>query len=393
MREERLRVLYRLPAAAPGSAAAKGARTVDARAEAIALEQSVELPRAAVPGNVAAQGTVGEVESIEESAPGHFAVWVSYAAENAGNSLAQLLNVFFGNTSLQQDVTLADVELPPNLLARFAGPHFGIAGVRRLLAAERGPLTCTALKPVGLDASALADLCSRFAHAGIHVIKDDHSIAGQRHAPFSERVPLCAQAAARVADETGRPVLYAPHVSGAPATLHAQTALARDAGLRMVMIAPMLVGLPAFAEVVAAFPDMAFLAHPALGGAWRIAPELLFGKLFRLAGADGVIFVNYGGRFGYTPAQCQALAGGLRSQWGGLAPAFPVPSGGMTVARVTELLDFYGPDTMLLVSGDLFGGQPAASGALLDTRSRAFVRAARDRSASHHAPLQGGGTP
>ena len=145
-------------------------------------------------------------------------------------------------------------------------------------------------------------------------------------------------------------------------TLHRQTALARDAGLRMVMVAPMLVGLPAFAELVATFPDMAFLGHPALGGAWRIAPELLFGKLFRLAGADAVIFVNHGGRFGYTPAQCRSLADNLRNPWGGLAPAFPVPSGGMTVERVPEIVRFYGPDTLLLVSGDLFGGQSADAG-------------------------------
>ena len=45
---------------------------------------------------------------------------------------------------------------------------------------------------------------------------------------------------------------------------------------------------------------MAVLAHPSLGGI-RIAPELLFGKLYRLLGADAVIFTGYGGRFAYSP--------------------------------------------------------------------------------------------
>ena len=31
----------------------------------------------------------------------------------------------------------------------------------------------------------------------------------------------------------------------------------------------------------------------------------------------------------------------------------PVPAGGMTLARVDEILDFYGPDTMLLIGGNL----------------------------------------
>ena len=31
----------------------------------------------------------------------------------------------------------------------------------------------------------------------------------------------------------------------------------------------------------------------------------------------------------------------------------PVPVGGMTVERTPELLDFYGPDAMLLIGGNL----------------------------------------
>src|SRR5437763_9422689 len=37
----------------------------------------------------------------------------------------------------------------------------------------------------------------------------------------------------------------------------------------------------------------------------------------------------------------------------GLRPAVPVPAGGMTTARVGELLDFYGADVMLLIGGAL----------------------------------------
>ena len=31
----------------------------------------------------------------------------------------------------------------------------------------------------------------------------------------------------------------------------------------------------------------------------------------------------------------------------------PIPAGGMTLARTGEILDFYGPDTMLLIGGNL----------------------------------------
>ena len=42
------------------------------------------------------------------------------------------------------------------------------------------------IKPLGLPAPALADICYRFASGGIDIIKDDHSLSDQPVAPFSE---------------------------------------------------------------------------------------------------------------------------------------------------------------------------------------------------------------
>jgi ribulose-bisphosphate carboxylase large chain len=39
-----------------------------------------------------------------------------------------------------------------------------------------------------------------------------------------------------------------------------------------------------------------------------------------------------------------------------------VPAGGMTLARVPEMLDFYGPDVMLLIGGSLLAGGERAAG-------------------------------
>ena len=98
---------------------------------------------------------------------------------------------------------------------------------------------------------------------------------------------------------------------------------------------------------------MAFFAHPTLGGAARIAPDLLIGKLFRLLGADAVIFPNHGGRFGYSPDTCRRLAANATGANADLKPAIPVPAGGMTLARTPEMLDFYGRDVMVLIGGNL----------------------------------------
>ena len=95
---------------------------------------------------------------------------------------------------------------------------------------------------------------------------------------------------------------------------------------------------------------------------------MLIGKLFRLFGADAVIYPNHGGRFSYTPQECLDIAGSARGAWMHIRPALPVPAGGMTVERAPEMLDFYGNDTMLLIGGGLL----AAGDALLE-RTREFV--------------------
>jgi ribulose-bisphosphate carboxylase large chain len=114
------------------------------------------------------------------------------------------------------------------------------------------------------------------------------------------------------------------------------------------------------------------LAHPSLAGVARIAPPLLLGKLFRLFGADATIFPNAGGRFGYAPRLCAAIAAAARDPWHGLAPILPVPAGGMRVERVADLRRTYGDDAMLLIGGDLIAADDVGA------RARAFVAAVRE---------------
>jgi ribulose-bisphosphate carboxylase large chain len=212
-------------------------------------------------------------------------------------------------------------------------------------------------------------MCRTFALAGVDIVKDDHGIADQTYSPFAERVRACQAAIGEAVAASGKPAFYAPHLIGTPRILRDHARLARDAGVRVVLVAPMLVGLPAFRDLVDEFPEFVYLAHPSFGGAARLAPPVLFGKIFRLLGADAPIFVNYGGRFAYPPEECAELAAMARAPWGGLRPALPVPAGGMRLDRVDELLSFYGPDTMLLIGGNLL----LAEGEALLARAHEFV--------------------
>jgi ribulose-bisphosphate carboxylase large chain len=351
---------------------------IDERAEALAVEQSVECPMEAIHDARIREEIVARVASIEPAGDRCYRVDVRIAAQTVSDT-AQLINMVFGNCSLWDNVQLAGFALPPELLAGFAGPRHGTSGMRALLDAPRRPMTAAAMKPQGMRAEALAAMCGTLARAGVDVIKDDHGIANQAYAPFAERVRACQDAVRDAVAATGKPAFYAPHLIGTPGTLHAHARIARDEGVRVVLVAPMLVGLPAFRELVDAFPEFVYLAHPSFGGAARMTPAVLFGRLFRLLGADAPIFVNYGGRFAYPQDACGALADAARAPWGDLRPALPVPAGGMRLDRVDELLAFYGPDTMLLIGGNLL----IAEGDALLARAREFV--ARVEGAGAHA--------
>jgi len=225
--------------------------------------------------------------------------------------------------------------------------------LRRRVGAPARALTCSPLKPQGLPPAKLAELAARFARGGVDYIKDDHGLADQAYSPFAARVAAVAAALRAVERPGAATARYAPSLSGDLDAMRTQLAAARDVGVDTVLIAPMIVGLSNFHRLVREHPAVAFIAHPSMAGAARIAPAFLLGRLFRLLGADAVVFPNYGGRFGYSPDTCRALARAALDRRGGLRPCVPVPAGGMTTDRVPEMLDFYGADVMLLIGGAL----------------------------------------
>lgn len=347
---------------------------IEARAEGILLEQAVELPRSVLRDPFVLSDIVGQVNSIQEQETGVYRVTISHPAATAGNDPAQLLNVLFGNTSLQPDVLLEDVRLPQSLLRVLGGPKFGIAGIRQAVGIPKGVIASTALKPMGLSVERLASICRIFAEAGVDLIKDDHGLADHPFAPFKERVLACVAATREAAQKTGRQSLYVPNLIGTPSRVLEQLRFAQEAGVGGVMISPMLLGLPLLHEIVRSELKVPLLAHPSFGGALRISPEALLGRLFRWFGADAVIYPNYGGRFTYSKETCARLADLLRQDQDGLKPIFPVPAGGIKIGRLQETIDFYGDDVMLLIGGSLY--EAGSDEALLE-RAQQFVASVR----------------
>lgn len=339
----------------------------EARVNALRVEQTIEFPADLIPDDDVQREIVGRIESVDVVGSGLVRATVSYAVETTGFELPQLLNVLWGNSALLPGTRLVDFTFPDSLLERFAGPRFGVAGLRAMFDAPDRPLLATALKPMGLSAERLAQTAYELARGGMDMIKDDHSLANQPFAPFGERVSRCAEAVAKANEETGGNAIYMPSVNAPYHLLEQRVRTAVAAGAGGLLILP---GITSFDHMrhVASQDDVAvpIMGHPAFLGSYSASPEngiahhRLYGTLMRLAGADLSVFPNYGGRFSFTPDECRAIAVGLGEPLGDLAPALPAPGGGMTLDRVEEIKAFYGSDVALLIGGDLHRGDNLA---------------------------------
>ncbi len=332
------------------------------RADALLLEQTVELGRSALRDTPAAQRMVGRVEHVQELSKQIHRVTLLQPLAATADDPAQLLNVLFGNASLQPDVVLADVELPETAFDWLPGPRAGVQGLRALTGVTKRPLLAVALKPMGLGAEQLAALCRTFASAGIDLVKDDHGLADHAFCPFESRVEACLRAT------EGSRTVYVPNLIGTPERIGRQLEFARDAGARAVMLSPMVVGLPLLHHLASMTGGLPILAHPALAGVLRAEATVLLGKLFRWYGADAVIFPHAGGRFSFGMETCRELAETLRAPHPRIRPSFPVAAGGIQVEQIEKVVAFYGLDSILLIGGSLY-----EAGDELFERTRALV--------------------
>lgn len=332
------------------------------QAEEIALEQSVELPREALPDAATLmETTVGRVEALVSAKGGEgYLATLSYDQKLGDGQLPQLLNLLFGNISMLPGVRLVDLELPDTLVARFTGPKFGLDGLRSALGVHDRPLLATALKPRGAPLDVLTGIAHDFARAGGDLVKDDHTL-GDDFERFKTRVEACAEAVQRGNQAGGGHCRYFPHIIGPLNELERRLEFVLLNGLEGVLICPMIVGLETTRSLSDRYP-LVMMAHPALTGGFTVDPnhgiaqDLLLGTLFRLCGADISIFPNVGGRFPVTLDECLAIQTRLREPLGSLAPAWPSPAGGMGFDRLAEMGEAYGENAILLIGGSLLHG-------------------------------------
>jgi len=261
-------------------------------------------------------------------------VKLSFPLHNFGPSLPNLLATVAGNLYELRELSgirLVDLELPPAFITRYPGPKFGIAGTRKLAGVYDRPLIGTIVKPsIGLPLAEYGPLVRELAEAGLDFIKDDELCANPPAAPFEQRVQVVMEEVERVADRTGKKLMYAFNITGDIDEMKRNYETVVQAGGTCVMVSINSVGLAGVAHI-RRYAELPIHGHRNQWGAMTRSPLLgmsftAYQKLCRLAGVDHLHTNGLDSKFTESNASvAQSIRDCLEPMFGGY-PVMPVLS-------------------------------------------------------------------
>jgi len=261
-------------------------------------------------------------------------------------------------------VRMVDFALPDELLNLLPGPKFGIKGCRQFLGL--GPddlIIATIVKPcAGLSAREVADKCREAALGGIDFIKDDEKMNNPNYCSLEEKTRLVAQALRAAEQETGRKVIYCPHISTRPDAIADAARRAVDNGATGLMLNCFAAGFTAI-QILAEREDLPVPIYVHSGGrsAWGRFPNFgvdlkVVARMVRMLGGD---FMRAHMIDGYLIADTRERSVELvelfREPMGKLRDMVPALSGGLGADNLVQNLEAFGADIL-----------PMAGGAILD---------------------------
>lgn len=301
---------------------------------------------------------------------------IAFPTINFGPQLPMMLTSIMGVISMMGDLKLVDIEFPKVYTDRFAGPRFGIAGLREQLGVHDRPLIACVIKPpAGLSPEQAGRYFHEVALGGADVVKDDEKIANASYSSIVARVKECATAAKSAYEETGRHTLYAVNITDTPSHMMDNAKAAIEAGATMLMLCHLTAGLGVVQDLVDS-PDteLPILAHPDLAGAlsWSartgLSSHLTIGKLPRLAGVDVSAYPMCYGRMPITKEKYLKIALALRAPLHSVKPALPQVGGALHPGMVKLMIDDLGQDFIIGAGGSVSAhpmGPRSGSAALL----------------------------
>ncbi|MFT9846066.1 ribulose-bisphosphate carboxylase large subunit family protein [Aneurinibacillus sp. REN35] len=304
-------------------------------------------------------------------------VVLSFPLDNIGPSLSTLLSTVAGNLYELGEFSglkLIDLELPEAFAYKYPGPQFGIEGTRRLCNVYDRPLIGTIIKPsIGLHTEDYPPLIRQLAEAGIDFIKDDELCANPVFAPLEQRIKVITEEIERIADKTGKKVMYAFNITGDIDEMHRSHDLVVQAGGTCVMACINSIGLNGVAYL-RQYAELPIHGHRTQWGAMSRSPLLgmsftVYQKLCRLAGVDHLHTNGLHNKFSESNEEvAQAIKSCLTPFLGGY-PVMPVLSSAQWAATAVPTYDaIHSTDVIHLAGGGILAHPDGIAAGVLSMR-------------------------
>ena len=294
---------------------------------------------------------------------------------NAVQLLSGIAGNIFGMKALR-NLRLIDATLPSGYIEHFKGPAFGNEGIRKMMNISGRPLTGAVAKPkIGFNAEEQAKVGFETWMGGFDFVKDDENLTSVSFNRFEDRVRCLAEMRERAERLTGEKKSAFINITADTETMKKRADLLAEYGWNYAMIDVVVCGTAGVMTMRDYCTDLglAIHAHRAMHAAFDRNPRhgitmQFLAKIMRLIGVSQIHTGTAVGKLEGSREEIAMIADILREKvvrgkgrlaldqdWGNINTAFPVASGGLHPGLVPEVLDIYGTELVLLVSGGIHG--------------------------------------
>ncbi|MDD5567496.1 MAG: ribulose-bisphosphate carboxylase large subunit [Patescibacteria group bacterium] len=279
-------------------------------------------------------------------------------------NIPQLLSSVAGNIFSMKVVSklrLVDLDLPLVYINSFAGPAFGIAGVRRKIKIPGRPLIGAIMKPkIGLSWRAHARFAYLCFKGGADLVKDDENLTDLKFNPFTNRVRETLRLARWAERETGEMKICAFNITAPADEMIRRAKYIKSQGGNCAMVDIMTIGFSGLQALRQAKLGLILHGHRAMHSAITRDPErgismLVIAKLARLAGIDQLHTGTVVGKMAGSVEETVAINSFLKKPWGRIKKVMPIASGGLHPGLIARLYKITGPDVIVNFGGGIHG--------------------------------------
>ena len=294
-------------------------------------------------------------------------------------NMPQLLSGIAGNIfgmKALKNLRLVDVSLPRDYIKNFKGPNLGISGLRKYFKVYNRPLTGAVPKPkIGFSAEEHAQIGFETWMGGFDCVKDDENLTSTNFNNFYKRVEFMAKLRDKAEKMTGEVKDAFINITGEVEEMKKRAKFLHNHGFKYAMIDVVTCGSASVQTMRNVLGDfgMAIHAHRAMHASFDRNPKHgmtmeFIAKIMKLIGVDQIHSGTSVGKLVGSREEVLSVANLLREtrvkpyknilleqDCGDIKPAFPVTSGGLHPGLVPDVMNIYGEEMVMLVSGGIHG--------------------------------------